>query len=165
MNFLKFLTYHSDLIVSSCALIVAFLAFLVTVWQSFLSRKHNRLSVKPILEVENHMASNVKTMGLKIENCGVGPAIIKEIEIFYKNENLGLVSDGNWVHKISGVPNGTVYVTLKKVDTLIKPGGELWLLKNDEVEKGREHDEFFSLLEELIVSVKYESIYGEKFIL
>jgi len=161
----KFLIIHSNLIVSTCALIVAFLVFLATAWQGYLARKHNRLSVKPILEVESHMASNVNFMGLKIENCGVGPAIIKKIEIFYRNDSLGVVSDGDWIHRIGehGVPVGTTYATLQTSDSLIKSGGYLWLLKNDDVEKGENCRRFKSLLDEVTISIKYESIYGEKF--
>lgn len=103
-------------------------------------------------------------MGLKIENCGFGPAIIEDIEIFYKNSSLGLVSDGKWIQRVGelGVPSGTIYATLKSTGSLIKSGGELWLLKNDQVEKQEIHKKFELLLDYVTISVKYVSIYGEK---
>jgi len=56
-------------------------------WQSekgIVTRKYNRLSVKPQLNISfNMLEGKVRVI---IKNCGVGPAVIKTIQVKFQNE-------------------------------------------------------------------------------
>ena len=58
---------------------IAFSVAVVTIWQGFLMRRHNRLSVRPMLRIDRYTVLGEK-VGISIRNTGVGPAIIKSIE-------------------------------------------------------------------------------------
>ena len=72
-------------IMAICAVIIALSALFVAVLQGYLARKHNRLSVKPHLEViRNSFPSEPVSIVLK--NHGTGPAIIKKIRVYVDKE-------------------------------------------------------------------------------
>ena len=65
---------------SIAATFIAACALIATVWQAHLTRKHNRLSVRPILVWERSRI--VRNDGIEliysVRNHGVGPAIIRD---------------------------------------------------------------------------------------
>jgi hypothetical protein len=73
-----------EISISLASAVVAACALGITVWQACLTRKHNQLSVQPYLttsqfeNAENH----VFTLTISLENCGIGPAIIKNFIFF-----------------------------------------------------------------------------------
>ena len=70
---------NSDYI-AIASVIVALSAFGVAIWQGWLTRRHNILSVRPKLQI------NVNTLsGLfyHLENQGLGPAIVNDFKIKY----------------------------------------------------------------------------------
>ncbi|MEZ7493556.1 hypothetical protein QO198_18575 [Pseudoalteromonas distincta] len=67
------------------SLLVAICAMFITFWQAHLSRKHNKLSVKPHIAVHK-VAITGKTPEIRIINKGVGPAFINSINLNYNNE-------------------------------------------------------------------------------
>ena len=63
----------AEQIVAISSLCVAALAFAVTLWQGYLTRKHNRLSVQPRLRVSLQLGERP---GIYLQNVGFGPAVI-----------------------------------------------------------------------------------------
>ena len=61
---------------------IALLALFTTMYQSHLSRKHNRLSVKPHIAL--HSEEDGNTFKIIIRNDGLGPAKIDTLEIYKK---------------------------------------------------------------------------------
>lgn len=59
--------------------VVALAALVVAVWQGFLTRKHNRLSVKPLLRFDCYAARG--PIEIVLTNKGTGPAILKSLTI------------------------------------------------------------------------------------
>ena len=59
-------------------LIIALCALAATIWQAAISRKHNKLSVRPVLTLYRLDIDGV----IYIKNNGSGPAIVKEYEIW-----------------------------------------------------------------------------------
>lgn len=66
----------SDIIAISTAFI-ALCALFTTVWQSHLTRRHNKLSVKPSLSFDENIQQNGVDVKYSVKNAGLGPAIIK----------------------------------------------------------------------------------------
>ncbi len=78
---------------TSLALFIAALGLFVTLYNSYVSRKHFQLSVKPHLIFDSTFDSVTEdgffTYSLKVKNVGLGPAIIESYKISLdKNENL-----------------------------------------------------------------------------
>ena len=73
-----------DVIEKDPVIAVAALALFLTIWQGLQARRHNRLSVRPLLEFGGYIGDGDKQKNKKnskfevtIVNRGVGPAIIK----------------------------------------------------------------------------------------
>ncbi|MDQ1772353.1 hypothetical protein GQR60_17115 [Labilibaculum sp. A4] len=144
--------------------LIAILALGLTIWQGSVTRKHNRLTVKPSLIFFDNFLSDNHQKGLFIINNGVGPAIIKELTIIvneksvridnnkddYRSvmQNLDLTSD-KILYKV--IPTG-LYIPAQKNEPF------LWAVNDNYrdpvIVKG------FDALNYII---HYESVYGEKF--
>ena len=68
------------------AIIIAIFALISTIWQLRTQRKHNKLSVKPLLTLRHEWQDSIRSIYLT--NCGLGPAIIFNISLTKGNENL-----------------------------------------------------------------------------
>lgn len=68
--------------------LTACLAFIVAVWQAWVTRKHNRLSVRPLLAEHEHYDSGEHTCRLAVRNGGVGPAIIEAFVVTFDGEEV-----------------------------------------------------------------------------
>lgn len=73
-------------IIATCSVIVAVLAFFATAWQAWLSHRHNRLSVRPLLVWRISRRNDPTSAGIaySVKNLGLGPAIIRD-RYFTKN--------------------------------------------------------------------------------
>lgn len=69
----------SDQVTSFCALIVAAFALFLTIYEGCATRKHNKLSVKPIMFVSFEF--NEEGTGWLALNSGVGPGVLKWLEV------------------------------------------------------------------------------------
>ena len=70
--------------------VIALIALLFAIIQGWQNQKHNRLSVKPFLITftASGIDKNLRSTNLRIDNRGVGPAIIKNIVLFYKGKEV-----------------------------------------------------------------------------
>ena len=73
-------------IIATCSVIVAVLAFFATAWQAWLSHRHNRLSVRPLLIWHTSRGNDPTRAGItySVKNLGLGPAIVRD-RYFTKN--------------------------------------------------------------------------------
>lgn len=67
--------------------VIALCALAATFWQAYISRKHNKLSVKPYLTTWTEATSDGYII-VKIINNGTGPAHIKSFKIFADNQKM-----------------------------------------------------------------------------
>jgi hypothetical protein len=75
------LTSETSGYIAIASAVIALFAFALTLWQGFIVRKHNQLSVKPVLDfrwVNNHK----KGILCQLVNLGVGPAFLNKITYF-----------------------------------------------------------------------------------
>ena len=91
----------SETVYMISASMVAIIALIVSVWQGYETRRHNRLSVKPFLTFtknfnpSNTDDPNVPSYQLTIKNSGTGPAIIKSFTLSYQNKVIEKSTDFN----------------------------------------------------------------------
>ena len=69
---------NSDLIAAG-SLVTAGCAVFISVWQAVISRRHNKLSVKP--HIEAIVRTSDEDVQIEIENGGLGPAIVESIVV------------------------------------------------------------------------------------
>jgi hypothetical protein len=70
-----------EAVAALASVVIAFCAFVLTVWQVVTTRRHNRLSVKPFLTTWTDSDYDENRYGIKLINNGVGPALIKSFTI------------------------------------------------------------------------------------
>src|SRR5437879_4048187 len=63
-------------VIAIAAAAVALLSLFATIWFAFMTRRHNRLSVRPYLDHHLQTAAT-EPVWFKIVNAGIGPAIIR----------------------------------------------------------------------------------------
>lgn len=140
--------------------------------------KHNMLSVKPIVTTCVHCTD--EHIEIIIENNGVGPAIITNLDISVFGGIVG--SDREAMKKALSSIETEARANLKLHDPTIlrgpeslRAGDKLCLLKILATEYGKDHqsikgispelgDRIDALIQKhLVLHIKYESIYGEEF--
>ena len=68
----------SDIIAISAAFITL-CAFFTTLWQGHLTRRHNKLSIKPSLNFDQNLRHSGVDVKYTVKNSGLGPAMIKAL--------------------------------------------------------------------------------------
>lgn len=158
-----------ELLISVCAIIVAIFAFITSVCQAYFTRRHNKLSVKPILSVEFNLAyKNDDDFGISLKNNGIGPAILKDLKVFVEGKLASNFSRDNWekVFELIQIPKNwepLISCTTIKPDYSISAGDKKQLLKINK--KGLETntlEDMRNFLKKLKIQITYESIYGEQ---
>ena len=95
-----------------CSVVIAVCALVATLWQEASSREHNRLSVRPILDIVIGLASDSSPAGVSLENRGVGPAIIRTSNVFRGDAPIGSISTNTTVlFALQIFPTGRCQVT------------------------------------------------------
>ena len=84
-------SYGADNIIAAMAMLVALFTGIFTAYQVFLTRKHNRLSVKPHVTtwIDEDDADGYYILRCDVMNNGLGPAIIRDYSVFYENQETG----------------------------------------------------------------------------
>lgn len=81
--------FYAD--VDYLSIVIAFLAIVLTTYTAYFTRKHNRLSVKPHLDcLRSHFPDSCF---LKIENSGLGTALITDMTFTYNNKKYKRIKD------------------------------------------------------------------------
>lgn len=92
-----------DLIVGLTATLLALLALVVTVWEGIVMRRHNRLSVRPMLDFKLLLAAYSPDFGLTLLNKGVGPAIITKFDLFVDGQPIAKDGTGGWISALCAI--------------------------------------------------------------
>ncbi len=154
----------SDTIVSVSAIVIALASIIVTTWQGIETRKHNRLSVRPKLEIV--FESGKGHFGYVVKNNGLGPAIITGKKIFVDGEEInyrGFSGLSDFIEKLNldnrDLSHGAIFPGKSFMN------GEVQYIVNFEM---TEKDDPEKLLPEIYkrvgFEITYESMYGEPFV-
>ncbi len=147
-------------IVSFSSLLVAVVALVFSIWQGVVSRKHNRLSVMPYLDVYIPIQSD-KT-GLFLRNTGSGLMLISSIEIedaagkkfdFKQSEICTFFEELKSLPYVANIlPNGTS----------IPAGKEICLFRLSSPTSKENRKLIEEMFRNKTLTVIFESIYKEK---
>lgn len=121
-----------------------------TVWQAAIARKHNRLSVRPVLTLYRREIKGV----IFVRNNGSGPAIVVSYELYLNDKRLPLDSLDGVFPTVTDIPELT-------------PGVAIAVGESVELVKAVTFLEASHMkpMEDLRFRIVYESIYGERRVL
>ncbi|MDD2337727.1 MAG: hypothetical protein PHD01_14285 [Geobacteraceae bacterium] len=154
----------SDCIAISAA-VIALASLYVAVEQTRLSRKHNRLSVRPFLSIYRKQFKN-HPVEYVLENRGLGPAVIKKFSVLVDNCEVDAANENVLLHALDLLSlsrDGVGGNLPGKAESLIA-GQSIAILQF-----GKSKDDpalYQTLLNELPrlkFSIQYQSMYEEDF--
>ena len=157
---------NSDWIAVSSA-IVAFCALAIAIWQGYLTRRHNVLSVRPYLEVVVTSSMLAKSH-LVLKNGGLGPAVLDLVQFVYKKKTIDIRTNASYTEflKLLALDFGDVkaewYVPDKH--SIISPGESIQLLAvSSERDALKLKKAFDAVLSVTSVVVEYKCMYGKNY--
>ncbi len=153
--------------ISIPTIVLACTAVVISIWQGCETRRHNKLSVKPLLSITISTSENDSLMGVWIDNNGTGPAIIKEFFVHLDGQPTKVDSreTANKVYRDAGINISAIKFGCPVPSVSLRHGGQFNIIsypKNNWTTKGKE--EFKKRLSHLSFTFIYESIYKEKFV-
>ncbi|MFH7524075.1 hypothetical protein AB2J22_01915 [Aeromonas sp. A5] len=156
-------------IASTIALVTSIMTVIFSWQQNNITKEHNRLSVKPILQLTPMVGGSDKRYGLYLSNVGFGPAIIKGFEVHTKNYSASGFESDQW-DSVLGAANlkADCFATgWPKKNSTVKVDEETPLLSitNSDM-RDRCIPEMIGLVggDEVNVMITYESIYGDTYV-
>ncbi|MDP2228974.1 MAG: hypothetical protein Q8J78_16030 [Moraxellaceae bacterium] len=150
---------NSDIIAIS-AVVIAALAFIATMWQGFLARQHNRLSVRPLIDFDFNKSPDTN-ISISIKNLGVGAAIIKSIHIISNEKTEYLNVDAiTRLAKSYRMSFPKTIVAMIEPDSAIAAGQHITLIEFvDTASESQFRSNVERLLADSRIHVKYECLY------
>ena len=148
---------NATVVVAICATVIAVLSLAVSVSEARAARQHNRVSVRPFLELRIGLPQGRKA-GLQLINAGLGPAVITSTVLTLDGESLGEFSEAS-VNVLRGkLSIRPAAVTFRK--TILATGYDQFLLSIESFDRN-EHAEFSDLLRHRLgLEIHYDSLYG-----
>jgi hypothetical protein len=148
---------NASIVVAICATVIAVLSLAVSVYEAQATRRHDRISVRPFLELRVGLRQG-STAGLQLINAGLGPAAITKTVLTLDGKPLGEFSEAS-VNILRGkLSIRPAAVTFRK--TILATGYEQFLLSVEPFDR-TEHAEFADLVKyRLGMEIHYESLYG-----
>lgn len=157
----------ANTVIAICGVVIAVASLGVSAYVAWATRKHNRLSVRPLLGLTTTFPVGA-TAGLLLTNSGLGPARIISSQLTFKRKQLGEFEQLGEFNKpnvddlrrdLDPRPRATTLGGQPFLDT----DYQRFLLSVEPYDPS-EHDEFGRLIEgQLRLEIQYESIYGDRF--
>lgn len=143
------------------SLVVAFCALFVAVWSSYQTRKHYRLTVRPVLGISNIFRGESEFYGVRLVNAGPGPAVLHNFGIYFLDEPVEDSHQG-WIEalKRAGLFGDDWHLYRPRPGSIIKSGESIWLLRTKSLKGGANNA--IVALSKIEVRAIYSSLYGEK---
>jgi hypothetical protein len=150
-------------VIAICSVVVAVASLAVSAYVARATRKHNRISVQPVLGFRTTYSTEDDS-GLLLVNSGLGPAKVKKSVLTYDGVEFGEFNKSNvdkfrsYVKErdpLSVWPNATTLGGEPLLDTDYRQ----FLLRIGPCDES-ELDRFYEVIEGLKLEIWYESIYG-----
>lgn len=160
-------------IIATCSVLVAVFAFVETAWQAWLSHRHNRLSVRPLLVWHINRRDDPKRAGItySIKNLGLGPAVIRER--YFTKDGERFVAPGIPIDEVKAFVEHVIgqqvqyhlhSFGLPGKDAAIPSQGEVVVIDIEFPTLGQDLlPTLRGMAGDIAFHIKYESMYGEPF--
>jgi hypothetical protein len=151
-------------IIALSSVTIALLALITTFWQAHISRRHNRLSIRPFV-VEYQERFPGEHISVSIVNRGIGPALVEECYFTIPPNSQKLDIDG-LIDKIVLQMKCKVPVDSETFSgkTMLPPGKITSVIKFELTSKDDENFRIISkILDDVSIHIVYRSLYKELF--
>lgn len=160
------LSADTNTIVSFSAIIVSIASIFIATWQGVETRRHNRLSVRPKLDLSFDVGKN--NFGYSILNQGLGPAIITERKIFFDGKEFNPpMKYFGWATALQDtlqLMNMKLAVAFPLSKGVTIRAGEPWIIIQFSEQDNKDLTiDPKMIYRRLAFKINYESIYGESF--
>ncbi len=160
----NWLSSNATNIIAICALVTTFL-------HAYISRRHNRLSVKPHLEIARRFSFKEQEFYIKILNNGIGPALLTKTKLLVDDVEVNVKKSEalrNVISELFHLYKYNQHYTIISDSYMMKPNDEMILMKVELLDSLNTFpvtstDEMEQLDSRIRVAISYESMYGEKF--
>ncbi|WP_329174182.1 hypothetical protein [Streptomyces sp. NBC_01477] len=149
----------AELLVAGGATVIALGSLWVSVVQSRSTIRHNRQSVRPLIQVRQVRLKPDRRAGLLAVNAGLGPALVTSTEVYYDGTHLGQWNLSAFHHVFAGAPREPVISALFTGSTLL-PGNKTYLLLLDPFDDTTDAWFWEIVANRLRIEIHYESLYG-----
>ena len=120
-----------DKVLGLSSLLVAVCALTTTLCQGAATRRHNRFSVLPLVEIQPNLAEDSNPVGFLLVNRGTGPAIIKQSTVYRNDHLIGSLTINTWNSFFTGtdVPFEQIVASTITAETVLSPGAVLPMVR------------------------------------
>ena len=163
-----------ELIIAMAAAAIALLTAAFTAYQTYLSRRHNRLSVKPHLSVSWEESENGGQFTLRrpLRNQGLGPAVVTAYTVLFEDKELGTGKESGdlrdsmqekirQLDAISGFSHGVLAINSAIENNSTK---DLLAVKV-KISEGFSRNKYRDFFGKIHFIIKYRSMYGDCFLI
>jgi hypothetical protein len=149
---------NANTVTAVCSVVIAVASLGVSAYVAWATRKHNRLSVRPVLGLTITFTVGA-TAGLRLTNSGLGPARIISSQLAVAGEQFGEFNKPN-VDRLREHLAVRPHAATLGGQPFLDTDYQQFLLSVDPYDPA-EHGEFRRLIEEVLrLEIQYESIYG-----
>lgn len=151
-----------QVITSISAIVIAIAALFLTIWQSWMMRKHNYNSVKPLLSFERYLSPMHGGFGIYLNNNGLGPAIVINQKLLVDGKEIEKLEDNPWYYAAKSLDIDYTFVQLGFYDrnTVIAAGERKALVTIDENASKEQKEHFKKAIPRIGIEIRYKSIYA-----
>jgi hypothetical protein len=150
----------ANTVIAFCSVAIAVASLGLSAYVAWATRKHNRLSVRPLLGLTITFPVGA-TAGLRLTNSGLGPARIVSSQLTVGSERFGEFNRSH-VDDLRGRLAVRPHAVTLGGQPFLDTGYQQFLLSVDSYDPSQ-HREFRELIEDrLRLEIRYESIYGRE---
>jgi len=151
-------------IITIAAAFIALVALAVAIWQGFLLRRHNRLSISPKLGFKLDISKEEPEYGLLLRNNGVGPAIIEKFQLYVDGKLIEDDGHGGWKNAFKALEIPMLeYGWWDKGQVMASEERLLLLGIMKHNLKDKRIADFRESFNRMNIVIEYSSVYEEKF--
>jgi hypothetical protein len=156
----------ADTVTAIATTVIAVISLFVSVFQMREARRFDTVSMTPRIEFTRHFETGAEFFGLTINNTGLGPCIVRKLEVLVDDQPFDLSATIGWKDavKAAGIGNrGMTYHSFEDGD-IIRPGVESPLVgAGYEKLTAENRDLLRKAVARMTLHITYESMYGERF--
>ena len=149
-----------EMVIGLCALVVSLVAVIVGVYSAYTDRTYARASVWPRVELNFHLSKNSDSseFGLKMTNSGIGPAIIKSVQMEMNGNYLKTWQD---ILLSAGEDHQGIHLSTNNIASIVLPAERTVTTFHIKAKSKEMSGQVREMLKPLNISVCYCSVYDE----
>lgn len=149
----------AEIVMAGCATVIATGSLWVSVVQSRSTIRHNRESVRPLLQLSQVRLTGARRAGIKVANAGFGPALVTRTEVYFDGVHLGQWNLTTFRQVFASAPQEPV-ISAFFTGTVIPSGHKTYLLLLDPYDDTADAWFWDVVAHRLRIEIRYESLYG-----